>query len=78
MGLLLNALRYKLDFLCALIIHPLLLRENFFFKSDDANRPNQPTSQKPMKMDNFYKKCPIWLKFGMQVNYTPLYRPEKF
>ena len=27
---------------------------------------------------NFYKNCPIWLKFGMQVSFTPLYHPEKF
>ena len=24
------------------------------------------------------KICPIWLKFGMQVSFTPLYHPEKF
>ena len=30
-----------------------------FLKLDDANRPNQPTSQKPMKMDNFYTTCPV-------------------
>ena len=29
-------------------------------------------------MDNFYKNCPIWLKFGMQVSFTPLHHPVKF
>ena len=37
-----------------------------------------PTSQKPLKVDNFYKNCPIWLRFGMKVRFTPLYHPEKF
>ena len=66
-----NALRYQLDFLCMLILHPFASHREIFLKSDDANRPNQPTSQKPVKMDNFYKNCPIWLKFGMQVSYCP-------
>ena len=73
-----NALRYQLDFLCMLILHPFASHREIFLKSDDANRPNQPTSQKPVKMDNFYKNCPIWLKFGMQVSLTPLFHPEKF
>ena len=35
-----------------------------------------PTSRKLIKMDNFHKNCPIWLKFGMQVTYHPChYRP---
>ena len=50
----------------------------FFLKSDDTNRLNQPTSRKPIKMDNFYKNCPIWLRFGMQLSFTPLYHQEKF
>ena len=70
-----NALRYQLDFLCVLKWHPFTFPQEIFLKSDDANQPNQPTSQKPIKMDNFYKNCPIWLKFGMQVSFTPFYHP---
>ena len=29
-------------------------------------------------MDIFYKNCPIWLKFSMQVSLIPVYYPEKF
>ena len=54
------------------------LQLEIFLESDDANQPNQPTSRKPIKVDNFYKNCPIWLRFGMQVSFTPLYQPEKF
>ena len=54
-----------------------LYSKKFFLKSDDANRPNQPTGRKRIEMDNFYKNCPIWLRFGMQVSFTPLYRVSK-
>ena len=50
-----NALRYQLDFLCVLILHPFASQREIFFKLDNANRPNQPTGQKPIKKDNFYK-----------------------
>ena len=66
-----NALRYQLDFLFALILHPFASQREIFFKLDDANRPNQPTGRKPINKDNFYKNCPIWLKFGMQVSHCP-------
>ena len=71
MGKLMNALRCLLNFLCWLILYPFAFQRIAFWKSDDANQPNQPTSQKPIKMDNFYKNCPIWLKLGMQVSYRP-------
>ena len=57
--------------LSALSLHPFAFQQKFFLKSDDANQSNQPTSQNPIKMDNFHKNCPIWLKFGMQVSYCP-------
>ena len=56
---------------CMLILHPFASQREIFLKLDDANRPNQPTGQKPIKKDNFYKNCPIWLKFGMQVSHCP-------
>ena len=58
-------------------VHPLF-RENFFWKSEGANQPNHPTSQNSLKWDKFFKNCPIWLKFGMQVSFSPQYCPEKF
>ena len=66
-----NALRYLLNFLCGLILYPFAFQRKVFWKSDDANQPNQPTSQKPIKIDNFYKNCLIWLKLGMQVSHSP-------
>ena len=77
-GLLLNALRYQLGFRYTHLSYQYALQQELSLKSDDANRPNQPTSQKPIKMDNFYKNCPIWLRFGMQLSFTPLYHQEKF
>ena len=43
-------------------------------------KPAQPAYQlKFYKMGyNLCKICPIWLKFGMQVSFTPLHHPEKF
>ena len=52
-------------------MHPFAFQQKFFLKSDDANQPNQPTSRKPIKMDNFHKNCRIWLNFCMQVSYPP-------
>ena len=66
-----NALRYLLNFLCGLILYPFAFQRIVFWKLDDANQPNQPTSQKPIKIDNFYKNCLIWLKLGMQVSHSP-------
>ena len=66
-----NALRYLLNFLCGLILYPFAFERKVFWKSDDANQPNQPTSQKPIKIDNFFKNCLIWLKLGMQVSHSP-------
>ena len=64
-----NALRYLLNFLCGLILYPFAFQRKVFWKLDDANQPNQPTSRKFIKMDNICKNCLIWLKFGMQVSY---------
>ena len=47
-------------------------------KSLHADRPNQPTNQKSEKWNNFDKFCPIGLKLGMEVKFTPLHRIEKF
>ena len=62
-----NALSYLLNFLCGCILYPFAFQREVIWKSDDVNQPNQKT----IKMDNFYKNSPIWLKFGMQVNYCP-------
>ena len=57
--------------LSALSLHPFAFQQKISLKSDDANQPNQPTSRKLIKMDNFHKNFLIWLKFGMQVSYLP-------
>ena len=66
-GYFFHALRYQPDFWLVCMFCWYAEQWEIFFISDDVNWPNQPTSQKPIKMDNFYKNCPIWLKFGMQV-----------
>ena len=37
-----------------------------------------PTSQNSIEKHNFCKNCPVWLKFGIKVSFTPQYCPEKF
>ena len=52
--------RYRLDFFYALILCQSAFQREIFFKSDDANRPNQPTSRNSIKWDNFAK----FVRFG--------------
>ena len=56
-----------------LSIHPWIFSKFWIFC-----QPCQPTSKNSIKWDNFYKNCSIWLRFGMQISFTPLYHPEKF
>ena len=46
--------------------------------TNKVSQPNQSTSQNSIKWDNFWKNCPILLKFGMQVRFTTQYPPEEF
>ena len=55
-----------------------LCSENFFLKSKNANQPNQPTDQKPTKMDNFLTLWDIRLIFGIHTCHDNTLYSEKF
>ena len=58
-------------FFVALMLCQSAFQQEIFKVLDDANQPSQPTSRKPLMMDNFYKICLIRLKFDVQVVLLP-------